>query len=893
MWQFKIDKLNFADKNKIQVDNSNFIRNITDKSIVMTYSEEITNKDPDLKQLKITFNGEVENSGGYLCINDAYCVPINGESVMPITPPCIIKLSIVISANSGIKINELALEFTNDIDFTDELAHDNNVLVIVPAYPNYVNLYNCAFVHSRNREYKSNGINLQVFTVNPNIWYQTKYKRDEIPVLSGTYKDLKSLLAKHQYKTVVTHFVDELLYPIFDGYINDNEQLIFICHGPETVYKYLVNKTRPYFSAPYSESVIANQFDLKDFYVNKYSQKENVEWVFVSEWLKNFSEEQQGLKFRNAHVINNIISEELFPYKPRKPEDRKKILLVRKFDNICQHSIDQVVLCIRELSRRKIFDDLQFDIYGDGNYYDELVAPIKEFKNIHLHRKFLPNEELNKVYEDHGIMLLPSRHDAHAVSMGESASTGLVVLGSNVTSNPYFMNEKENHTLTDPEDYKGLADIIEMLYNNPQEFLRISKNMADFTHQFKKENTVYKEIELINQSLKKYMCTLPFTVREKSKKPILTIGVPAYNVEKYIEKTLISILRSKNSDRIEIIVINDGSKDSTASIVSHYEKITNGIVRLINKENGGHGSTINTAIAEAQGKYFRLVDGDDWVDSDNLSKLVEILEKENSDIILTKGCYDYSDSPGFVDIIKYDNLIEGKQYYFEDLTFKKYGFNTYGPLLTTGNYKTDILKKSNIKISEKKPYVDMEFNAFSIKLANTITYYNLDIYRYLIGREGQTISREFWKRKYRDHQYVIFNILNTVYSSNEFSKRKKEYILNNIISIMVDSQLFMFDAVCKWNEIDEFLEKLKSYKDAYNSALDYIKTINGNTWLILNCYKQIPHNKTSPIIVPGQIESMSDIDKVIPKTSGKKIKRIIKGLIPYGIVMLRRRRYNK
>lgn len=892
MWKFDIGKLKF---NSTDVKkNFDFIENIGNENAILTYSDEILNNDLKLNQLRINFNGDVKSSGGFLRINNLYGVPINSMAVIPITPPCIINFEIIIPAKSAIRITELDFEFTQDKDLTENLSNDNNVLVITPAYPSSVNLYSCAFAHSRNKEYKSSGIKLQVFAVNSTIWYQTQYELDGVPVFSGTYKDLKKVLSKHQYKIVITHFVDEKLYPLFDGNIYENEQLIFICHGPETVYKYLANKTRPYFTAPYPEPIKTKEFDLRDHYVKKYSQKDNVEWVFVSDWLKTFSEEQQGIKFKNVRVINNIISEKLFPYKPRNPEDRKKILLVRKFDNICQHSIDQVVLCIRELSRRKIFDDLQFDIYGDGNYYDELVAPIKEFKNVHLHRKFLPNEQLNKVYENHGIMLLPSRTDAHAVSMGESASTGLVVLGSNVTSNPYFMNEKENHTLTDPEDYKGLADIIEMLYNNPQEFLRISKNMADFTRQFKKENTVYKEIELINQCFKKHKNNLPFTIRNKSEKPILTIGVPAYNVEKYIEKTIISILRSNAASEIEILVINDGSTDSTAKIVEKYSGLSNGIVKLINKENGGHGSTINTAIAEAKGKYFRLVDGDDWVDSDNLSKLVEILKSENSDIVLTKGCYDYIEKAEFADIIKYDNLIEGEQYNFEDLTYENFGFSTYGPLLTTGNYKTSLLKKSNFKISENKPYVDMEFNAFSIKLANTITYYNLDIYRYLIGREGQTISKDVWRKKYKDHQYIIFNILDTIYSSKEFSERKKVYILNNIISQMVDSQIFMFDAICKWDELDLFLKKLKTYDKAYDYALKHIESLNGNCWLIFNTYKNIDPKRNSPIVVPGQIESMDDIDLVsYDITFYKKIKRIIKGLIPYGIIMLRRRRYNK
>ena len=560
--------------------------------------------------------------------------------------------------------------------------------------------------------------------------------------------------------------------------------------------------------------------------------------------------------------------------------------MVRKFDNICQHSIDQVVFAILELSHKNFFKDLVFDIYGDGNYYDELVEPIKDFENVHLYRKFIPNENLNDIYKEHGIMLLPSRHDAHAVSMGEAASTGLVVLGSKVTSNPYFMNEEENHTLSDPEDFKELAGIIERLYKNPDEFLKISENMAKFTRQFKKSNTVLKEIKLIKDSLNQTKKENTFVMPSKKvKNSILTIGVPAYNVEKYIEKCIVSILNARNSNKIEVLVINDGSTDKTADIVKEYEKKSDGIVRLINKENGGHGSAINRALEEATGKYFRLIDGDDWVDSENLAKLVDIMEICDTDIILTKGSYDYFEEALLEDIIKYDNLHEGTIYNFEDLVNENYGFKTYGPLLTTGNYKTEVLRKSNFKITEKKPYVDMEFNTFSLKFVNTICYYNLDIYRYLIGREGQTISRDYWEKKYKDHVYIIFNILKTVYGDNEYTPKKREYILKNIISQMVDSQIFMYDAICKLEELDEFLDKLKVYDEAYNYSMKYIKKKNGNCLLILNLYKKyLNSGKKEPIIIPGIRETMNDINKT------NIIKKGIKAITPYGLIYVRRKR---
>lgn len=890
-WELDEDlKIKYSKDNK---EATIINKNNTKKSIKFNRTIYLKNK-KNINQCLIKFWGEVENSGGYIQINNEHNIPINSDNLINIKTAEKLDFKLFIAANSSITIKDVEIDFLEEkMDLIDELDKEANVLVIVPEYPNYVNLYNCAFAHSRNKEYVKKGLKVQVFAVNPLIWYQTKYTRDNVPVIKGSYQDLKNLLSKHQYDVVVTHFVDEYLYPIFDGNIYNNQKLIFICHGPETVYRYLVNKCRNYFTPAYKEPIQNESFDLKDYYVKKYANKDNVEWVFVSDWLKEFSEEQQNLKFKNARVINNIIDQNLFPYKKKNQDLRKKILVIRKFDNICQHSIDQIVLAIRELSRRDFFKDLEFDIYGDGGYYDELIAPIKDLKNVNLYKRFIPNEKLNEIYAEHGIMMLPSRHDAHAVSMGEAASSGLVVVGSRVTSNPYFMNEKENHTLSDPEDYVELANIIERLYKNPKEFTKISENMAKFTSQFKKENTVFKEVELIEESIKSVKNKETFEDIKKAEKPILTIGVPAYNVEKYIEKCLVSILNARNSNKIEVLVINDGSKDKTAEITREYEKKSKGIIRLIDKENGGHGSTINVAIKEAKGKYFRLIDSDDWVDPENLAKLVDIMEKEESDIILTKGSYDYIEEAQLVNIINYDNLNEGTTYNFEDLTYENYGFKVYGPLLTTGNYKTEVLQKTKFTISEKKPYVDMEFNAFSIRDMQTLTYYDLNIYRYLIGREGQTISKEFWQKKYKDHEYIIFNILEKVYSDKKYTDGKLLYILRNIISQMVDSQIFMFDSLCKWKELDTFIEKLKKYKDAYEYSIKTIKEKDGNCWLILNMYKKKMNIKsTESIIIPGVREKLSDVyanSNVKNRSFKQTIKKVIKAITPYGLIYYRRK----
>lgn len=800
-----------------------------------------------------------------LCPNGLACIKFNDFS----------QLIIEIPADSATLIKEIRIGDSEEkSDLTNLCDEDNNILVITPDYPSPHNLYVCAFAHSRNRLYLQNGLKIQVASIADRN-YQSLYSYDEISVLVGGYKDLKELLKKKQYKVIITHFVDEKLLQIFDGYIRD-EKLIFICHGPETTYRILPNKSKPYFSKELADVDLGERFNLNDYYIKKYSQKENVEWIFVSEWLKNASEKCQKAPFLHSKVIYNTISETLFPYVQKKKEDRKKIIILRKFDNVSYHSVDIAVETILYLSRKKFFNDLEIDIYGDGNYYDTLTDPIKDFSNIHFHRGFVPNDRIKEIYQDKGIILIPSRHDAQAVSMAEAARSGLVVVGSNVTSNPFFMDEKTNHTLADPERPDQLANIIERLYFDEEEFLSISKRQSLFIQSICSfENTTLREIDLIKQKLSDI--DSPKKIIKKCEKPILSIVVPAYNVEGYVEKCLTSLLMAKNIEKAEILFVNDGSTDNTVEIARKIAESNNNI-RTIDKENGGHGSAINVGLNEANGTYFRIIDGDDWVDGDNLSKLIDVLENETADLILTLGKYEYADKANMEDIINYDMLTEGRQYLFDDLLYAGYGFKDYGPVLSTSTFRTDVLKKAGFKLSEKKPYVDMEFNAFSLRYVETIKLYRFDIYRYFIGREGQTVLTEFANKNIDHHEYIIMNILSSLDEMKDFPAKKKDYVYSHIIALMVDTQIILYDRAGRWEKIKPFLDTLEKWPEAKVIVLDYINSpdkADKSSSIILKEYEY--HLENKPIIEDNISKKM---------TVRRFIRRFIKGIIPYGLLRI-------
>lgn len=126
---------------------------------------------------------------------------------------------------------------------------------------------------------------------------------------------------------------------------------------------------------------------------------------------------------------------------------------------------------------------------------------------------------------------------------------------------------------------------------------------------------------------------------------ILTVTIPSYNVEQYLRQTLDSFLAQEILEEIEVLIIDDGSKDHTAAIGKEYERKYPDTFRVISKKNGGHGSTINRGIQEASGRYFKVVDGDDWVNTEDFVKLVKALKSCTAEYVVT-NYYEVNDRTG-------------------------------------------------------------------------------------------------------------------------------------------------------------------------------------------------------------------------------------------------------
>lgn len=266
---------------------------------------------------------------------------------------------------------------------------------------------------------------------------------------------------------------------------------------------------------------------------------------------------------------------------------------------------------------------------------------------------------------------------------------------------------------------------------------------------------------------------------------ILTIIVPSYNTENYIDECIPTMLEHNWREELEILAINDGSKDHTLKKLREYEIKYPESVRVIDKSNGGHGSVINLGVKTAKGKYVKVVDGDDWVDTENLGKLIDTLKNIDADLVISPLIKFYVDKR------------RGVQHSFQIEKGRSLQFDEIGNTLDeveihAATYKTSIFRDNKVQVRENCYYDDTEYNIFPIPYVETVYATEEPIYYYRIGTQEQSINpkKAFQNRKM--HQRIVEDCLQ-FYDENEkqFTKSKREYI-KRIIYKRVRSQYMIY-----------------------------------------------------------------------------------------------------
>lgn len=275
----------------------------------------------------------------------------------------------------------------------------------------------------------------------------------------------------------------------------------------------------------------------------------------------------------------------------------------------------------------------------------------------------------------------------------------------------------------------------------------------------------------------------------KKMEKILTVSIAAYNAESVLSKCLDSFADMDRNviNQIEILVINDGSQDSTAEVAETYVRRFPESIRLISQENGGHGSTINTAIINAVGKYFKIVDSDDWVNKEGIEKLVAYLKDTEVDLVLNPFCV-INASDGSV-------IRTEMPYRDSEMTGILIPLPTDGeiaPSMHAMTIRTDILKKVGPIIDRHCFYVDAEYTVFTMKYINTVVCNDYPVYEYMTGISTQSMSIQNMIHNCSQHIKVIKRVTDYYEDCKDDLTKAQRMMMSNQIRRMIRAQYLIF-----------------------------------------------------------------------------------------------------
>ena len=238
----------------------------------------------------------------------------------------------------------------------------------------------------------------------------------------------------------------------------------------------------------------------------------------------------------------------------------------------------------------------------------------------------------------------------------------------------------------------------------------------------------------------------------------ITFAVPCYNSESYMDRCVETLLTGGN--RVEIVLVDDGSSDRTAEIADRYHEKYPDIIKVVHQPNSGHGEGVNQGLRNATGKYFKVVDSDDWLDTRALRRLLDYLEYwdnrgEQVDLVVCNYIYDhlYENSRHTV---KFRSAFRpGEICTWDDMGF--FDPSQY-MIMHALIYRTEVLRKSGLKLPKHTFYVDNIVAYQPLPYVEKLCYLDLDLYHYFIGREGQSVNESVMMKRI-DQQLKVTKII--------------------------------------------------------------------------------------------------------------------------------------
>ena len=323
----------------------------------------------------------------------------------------------------------------------------------------------------------------------------------------------------------------------------------------------------------------------------------------------------------------------------------------------------------------------------------------------------------------------------------------------------------------------------------------------------------------------------PGVVEPGAPHKVITFAVPCYNSAKDMDHCITSILEGANyAEDIEIVIVDDGSnKDETPEKADEWAARHPGLIRAVHQENGGHGIAVLSGLREARGTYYKVVDSDDWLDAAALSAMLTMLrgfEERGTRVDLFISNYVYEKVyEGTRNAVSYKGVLPTKRIF----TWGEIGrFHLSQNLLMHALcYRTDVLRAADVPLPAHTFYVDNIYAYTPLPHCKTVFYADIDLYRYFIGREGQSVNESTMVKRL-DQQFRITYIMMRAYHLYEDVEEEKlrAYMLNyftmmlticTVFSKLSDDPEMPGKAVKLWDDLRDFDERM--YKKCRYSFL--------------------------------------------------------------------------
>lgn len=307
---------------------------------------------------------------------------------------------------------------------------------------------------------------------------------------------------------------------------------------------------------------------------------------------------------------------------------------------------------------------------------------------------------------------------------------------------------------------------------------------------------------------------------------LLTVAVPCYNSAAYMRHAVDSIL--VGGEDVEIIIVDDGSSDETAQIADEYQGRYPTIVKALHQENGGHGEAVNAGLREASGLYFKVVDSDDWLDGDAYHTVLDTLrrlvgEGHSVDMMIANYVYEKV-TENTKKVINYRTALPTDRIFtWDDVKYFRQGHYI---LMHSVIYRTRLLRGCGLELPKHTFYVDNIFVYQPLPHVRTMYYLDVNLYRYFIGRDDQSVTVANMIKRIDQQERVNRYMIDCCDVTALKNKKLQNYMIKYLSIMMTVTSVYLIkegspESIAKKERLWEDLKKKdkKLYRKIHNNLL--------------------------------------------------------------------------